>query len=133
MIRDWDATQEDVSNVQDLFKEPILVWQRNHYLALLLLMNVGVPVLIGLLHGDIWGSFLLAGFLRLTLSQHFTYLINSAAHMWGTRQYDPRRPHVITASFPYSPSGRDTITTTTPSRGITATASSGTTGTPPSG
>lgn len=89
MIRDWDATREDVSNVQDLFKDPVLVWQRKHYLALLLLMNVGVPVLLGVLHGDIWGSFLLAGFLRLTLSQHFTYLINSAAHMWGTRDYDP--------------------------------------------
>jgi len=89
MIRDWEATKEDVSNVQDLFKDPILVWQRKHYLALLLAMNVGVPVLLGAWHGDIWGSFLLAGFLRLTMSQHFTYLINSAAHMWGSRQYDP--------------------------------------------
>ena len=34
-------------------------------------MNVAVPVLIGFVHGDIWGSLLLAGFLRLVLSQHF--------------------------------------------------------------
>lgn len=89
MIRDWDVTRADISNVQDLLKDPVLVWQRKHYLALLLAMNVGVPVLLGALHGDIWGSFLLAGFLRLVLSQHFTYLINSAAHLWGTRTYDP--------------------------------------------
>ncbi len=89
MIRDYPATREDTTNVKDLLKDPILVWQRKHYLALLLAMNVGVPVLLGLLHGDIWGSVLMAGFLRLVASQHFTYLINSAAHMWGQRSYDP--------------------------------------------
>jgi stearoyl-CoA desaturase (Delta-9 desaturase) len=89
MIRDYPATKEDLSNVKDLQKDPILVWQRKHYLALLLLTNVALPVLLGWLHGDIWGSVLLAGFLRLAVSQHFTYLINSAAHFWGSRTYDP--------------------------------------------
>ncbi len=89
MIRDYPITREDTTNVKDLWKDPILVWQRKHYLALLLAMNVGVPVLLGLLHGDVWDSLLLAGFLRLVASQHFTYLINSAAHMWGQRNYDP--------------------------------------------
>lgn len=91
MIREWPVTRPDQSNVKDLLKEPILVWQRKHYLALLLLMNVGVPVGLGVWHGDVWGSFLLLGFLRLTLSQHFTYLINSAAHMWGKRSYSPQQ------------------------------------------
>lgn len=91
MIRDFESTKEDLSNVKDLQKDPILVWQRKHYAVLMLLMNVGLPVLLGVLHGDIWGSVLLAGFLRLTLSQHFTYLINSAAHFWGTRTYDPKQ------------------------------------------
>jgi stearoyl-CoA desaturase (delta-9 desaturase) len=54
-------------------------------------MNLGLPLLLGLLHGDIWGSLFLAGFLRLVLSQHFTYLINSAAHIWGQRSYDPNQ------------------------------------------
>ncbi|MDR2212644.1 MAG: fatty acid desaturase [Pseudomonadales bacterium] len=91
MIRDYPSTRADLTNVKDLLKDPILVWQRKHYLALLLVMNVGVPVLLGWWHGNIWGSFLLAGFLRLTLSQHFTYLINSAAHAWGKRTYDPQQ------------------------------------------
>ncbi len=34
-----------------------------------------------------WGTVLLAGFLRLVLSHHFTFFINSLAHMWGTRPY----------------------------------------------
>jgi stearoyl-CoA desaturase (delta-9 desaturase) len=91
MIRDYPSTREDLGNVKDLLKDPILVWQRKHYLALLLLMNIGLPVWLGWVNGDIWGSLLLAGFLRLTLSQHFTYLINSAAHIWGSRPYDPKQ------------------------------------------
>lgn len=89
MIRDYESTHVDLGNARDLLQEPILLWQRKHYLALLLLMNVGLPVLLGWIHGDIWASLLLAGFLRLVLSQHFTYLINSAAHVWGSRHYDP--------------------------------------------
>lgn len=88
MIRDYPSTREDLSNVKDLLKDPILVWQRKHYLVLLLVMNIGLPALIGYVHGDIWGSLLLVGVLRLVLSQHFTYLINSAAHFWGARTYD---------------------------------------------
>ena len=91
MIRDYPATRVDLNNVKDLLKDPVLIWQREHYLALLILMNVGVPVLIGFMHGDVWGSLLLLGFLRLVMSQHFTYLINSAAHVWGKRTYDPNQ------------------------------------------
>jgi len=91
MIRDYPSTREDLSNVKDLLKDPILVWQRKHYLALVLLMNIGLPILLGWLHGDVWGMLLLAGFLRLVLSQHFTYLINSAAHFWGKQTYDPNQ------------------------------------------
>jgi stearoyl-CoA desaturase (delta-9 desaturase) len=91
MIRDYEATREDLTNAKDLLKDPILVWQRKHYLVLMLLMNIGLPVLLGWLHGDIWGSLMLAGFLRLFLSQHFTYLINSAAHFWGNKTYDPKQ------------------------------------------
>jgi stearoyl-CoA desaturase (Delta-9 desaturase) len=91
MIRDWPSTREDLSNVKDLFKEPILVWQRKHYLALTLLMNIGLPAFIGYLLGDVIGGLLLLGFLRLALSQHFTYLINSAAHIWGKKNYDPNQ------------------------------------------
>ena len=89
MIRDYPSTREDYSNVKDLLKDPILVWQRKHYAVLLLIMNIGVPALVGWLYGDIWGGVLMLGFLRLVVSQHFTYLINSAAHMWGQRTYDP--------------------------------------------
>ncbi|MFZ9583826.1 MAG: fatty acid desaturase [Pseudohongiellaceae bacterium] len=91
MLRDYPATRENLDNVKDLLKDRVLVWQRQHYLALLLAMNVGLPLLLGWINGDVWGSLLLLGFLRLVVSQHFTYLINSAAHLWGKRTYDPHQ------------------------------------------
>jgi stearoyl-CoA desaturase (delta-9 desaturase) len=35
----------------------------------------------------VWGVFLLAGILRLVINHHFTWFINSLAHMWGTQPY----------------------------------------------
>lgn len=87
MLRDYESGKEDFSNIKDLLQDPILQWQKKYYLPLVLLMNIGLPGAIGYFHGDIWGSLLLLGFLRLVLSQHFTYLINSAAHKWGRRTY----------------------------------------------
>jgi stearoyl-CoA desaturase (delta-9 desaturase) len=63
------------------------MFQHNHYLALVLLMNFAVPMSIGYLIGDFWGGVLLVGLLRLVLSHHFTFFINSLAHMWGKQPY----------------------------------------------
>lgn len=90
ILRHYRSGATDLSNVKDLRKDPVLVWQRRYYLPLVLLMNIGLPCLIGWLHGDVLASLLLAGLLRLVLSQHVTYLINSAAHRWGKQPYSLR-------------------------------------------
>ena len=87
ILRYYDSGRKDLSNVKDLQKDPILRWQHRHYLALVVIMNIGLPALIGWIHGDVMASLLLAGLLRLVLSQHVTYLINSLAHMWGRQPY----------------------------------------------
>ncbi|MSR11596.1 MAG: acyl-CoA desaturase [Gammaproteobacteria bacterium] len=87
ILRDYPSGDEDFSNIKDLQQDPILVWQHKHYLALVLLTNIGIPALLGALHGDIIAGLLLGGLLRLVLSQHVTYLINSLAHMWGNQTY----------------------------------------------
>lgn len=87
ILRDYLSGDEDFSNIKDLQQDPILVWQHKHYLALVLLTNIGIPALLGALHGDIIAGMLLGGLLRLVLSQHVTYLINSLAHMWGKQTY----------------------------------------------
>lgn len=87
ILRHYDSGKTDFSNVKDLQKDPIVMWQHRNYLSLVLITNIGLPALIGLIHGDVIASLLLAGLLRLVLSQHVTYLINSAAHMWGKQPY----------------------------------------------
>ena len=63
------------------------MWQHKNYLLLVLATNFGIPVLLGLVFGNVWGMLFLAGLLRLVLSQHFTFFINSLAHIWGSRPY----------------------------------------------
>jgi stearoyl-CoA desaturase (delta-9 desaturase) len=37
-----------------------------------------------------WSMVLWAVFLRITVSWHFTWLVNSATHLWGSRRFDTR-------------------------------------------
>jgi stearoyl-CoA desaturase (delta-9 desaturase) len=75
------------SNVRDLKQDPIVAFQHKHYYVLAIGLNVLVPLALGWLHNDLWGVFLLAGVLRLVVSHHFTFLINSFAHAFGRQPY----------------------------------------------
>ncbi len=91
MLREYQASRyHDYHNVRDLQRDPIVVWQHRHYLALTLATNFGLPLLFGIVSGDIIGSLLLVGFLRLVVSHHVTFFINSLAHMWGRQPYSDR-------------------------------------------
>ena len=88
MLREYQAHRyNDYSNCRDLQKNRVVMWQHKHYLALTLITNFGIPLVLGLVFGNVWGMLLLAGLLRLVLSQHFTFFINSLAHIWGSRPY----------------------------------------------
>jgi len=87
MIKDYESGKLDWSVVPDLQRDRIVTWQHKFYLPLVLATNVGMPLLLGWLAGDVFGVFLLAGVLRLVLSHHVTFFINSLAHMWGSRPY----------------------------------------------
>lgn len=87
MLRNYPSADLDYSNARDLQRDPIVMFQHNHYAALVILMNVGLPLAIGFWHGDMLGTFLLAGVLRLVVSHHTTFFINSLAHIWGKRPY----------------------------------------------
>ena len=87
MIRDYESGKLDWSVVPDLERDAIVVWQHKYYWPLVLVTNIALPLLLGWMVGDIWGVFLLAGILRLVVSHHVTFFINSLAHMWGSRPY----------------------------------------------
>ncbi|SMY34558.1 acyl-CoA desaturase [Photobacterium andalusiense] len=91
MLRHYQASRyHDYSNCSDLQYDPIVVWQHKYYFLLAAMMNIGIPVIIGLLLGNVWGALLFIGVLRLVLSHHTTFFINSLAHKWGSQPYTDR-------------------------------------------
>ncbi|MFI5113439.1 MAG: fatty acid desaturase [Terriglobales bacterium] len=87
MLRNYPSGEPDFSNVRDLQRDPLVMWQHRHYLPLALAMNFGPPILIGWASGDLFGVVLLAGVLRLVVSHHLTFFINSLAHIVGIQPY----------------------------------------------
>ena len=87
MLRSYPSGAADFATVRDLQKDPILAFQDRWYLPIALGMNILLPLALGWMHGDLWGVFLLAGVLRLVVSHHFTFLINSLAHAVGRQPY----------------------------------------------
>ena len=87
MLRAWPTSEVDFSQVRDLERDPIVMWQHRNYWKLVWTTNLGIPLILGWMTGDIIGMLLLAGVLRLVVSHHFTFFINSLAHTWGRRPY----------------------------------------------
>ncbi len=87
MLREYRTNIQDFSNAKDLQRDSIVMFQDKHYIALAVLMNAGLPLLLGIWHGDIIGTMLLVGLLRLVVNHNVTFFINSLAHYWGTRPY----------------------------------------------
>jgi stearoyl-CoA desaturase (delta-9 desaturase) len=88
MLRFYESGKQDFSNGKDLQADPLVRFQHRFYVPIVLVTNVGFPLAIGWMAGDLWGVFLLAGVLRLVLNHHFTFFINSLAHIWGTQPYN---------------------------------------------
>jgi stearoyl-CoA desaturase (Delta-9 desaturase) len=87
MLRKYDANARDFSNAKDLQRDPVVTWQDRYYVPLTVFMNLGLPLLLGIWHGDVIGTLLLVGLLRLVVNHHVTFFINSLAHYWGSRPY----------------------------------------------
>jgi len=87
MLRNYPSGEPDLGTVRDLQQDPLVMWQHRHYLAVALGMNFGLPLLLGWASGDVLGTLLLAGVLRLVVSHHLTFCINSLAHIIGTQPY----------------------------------------------
>jgi stearoyl-CoA desaturase (delta-9 desaturase) len=87
MLHDYPSGQPDFGFVRELQNDRLVMWQHRHYLPVALAMNFGVPLLLGWASGDLLGTLLLAGVLRLVVSHHLTFCINSLAHMIGVQPY----------------------------------------------
>ena len=87
MLRRYPSGEPDFKYVRDLERDPIVMFQHRHYVPIVLVMNIAVPLLVGFAIGDPIGTLLLAGGLRMVINHHATFFINSLAHWWGTRPY----------------------------------------------
>merc|ERR1712127_597628 len=77
-------------DVSDLLADPIVRFQRRVYLPLILLLCFALPAIVP---WYFWGeslktAFFCASIFRYILTLNVTWLVNSAAHIWGPHPYD---------------------------------------------
>uniref|UniRef100_A0A8C6UWG7 stearoyl-CoA 9-desaturase n=1 Tax=Neogobius melanostomus TaxID=47308 RepID=A0A8C6UWG7_9GOBI len=91
-------------DMSDLKADNVVMFQRRYYLASVVLMCFAVPILVP---WWFWGesltvAYFVPGLFRYALQLNATWLVNSAAHMWGNRPYDisinPRENRVVSFS-----------------------------------
>jgi stearoyl-CoA desaturase (delta-9 desaturase) len=74
-------------NVPDLWADPICRWQHRFYWPIAIVFNLSIPMALGLMTGRMGGMLLFAFLVRIVLVHHFTFTINSLAHMWGRQPW----------------------------------------------
>ena len=87
MLRNYPAAEPNYKNAPDLLNDKLVMFQDKYYVPLVIAVHAGILLPVGWLVGDIWGVLLLGGLVRLFLSHHVTFFINSLCHMWGKRPY----------------------------------------------
>lgn len=81
-----ESKESTIGGVADLEKDPDVMWQhRNHFLIGAVVASS--PVWLGLALGQFWGFLIIGVLLRIVLTHHTTFFINSAAHVFGSRPY----------------------------------------------
>ncbi|CAI5784756.1 stearoyl-CoA desaturase 5 [Podarcis lilfordi] len=86
----------------DLLDDPVVMFQRKHYKVSVVLMCFVIPTIVPwYFWGEsLWNSYFLASVLRYTISLNVSWLVNSAAHMYGNRPYNkninPRQNPFVT-------------------------------------
>jgi stearoyl-CoA desaturase (Delta-9 desaturase) len=85
--------QPPFDNVNDLKKDPLVMWQHRYVHLLAVITSFGFPALIGAMW-DGWagalGGFLIGGVAKVVVVQHCTFFINSACHTVGRQPYSTR-------------------------------------------
>lgn len=77
-------------DISDLKADPIVYYQDKYYLYLSLFFCYIFPGLLGYYFAnDFFRGVMYLGFLRWVITLHITWSVNSVAHKYGTRPYDP--------------------------------------------
>ncbi|CAG5905045.1 unnamed protein product [Menidia menidia] len=90
--------------LHDLLNDKVVMFQRRHYKTSVLLLCFFIPMVVPwYFWGEsLWVAYFIPALLRYTMVLNATWLVNSAAHMWGNRPYDkninPRENKFVTFS-----------------------------------
>eukprot|EP00518_Triparma_eleuthera_P008460 CAMPEP_0182487794 /NCGR_PEP_ID=MMETSP1319-20130603/48083_1 /TAXON_ID=172717 /ORGANISM="Bolidomonas pacifica, Strain RCC208" /LENGTH=349 /DNA_ID=CAMNT_0024689921 /DNA_START=568 /DNA_END=1617 /DNA_ORIENTATION=- len=78
-------------NFDDLKADPVVMLQKklDPWFALYMCYVMPAQVASYLWGEDFWRAFFVAGALRYAVVLHFTWFVNSAAHLYGDHPYDP--------------------------------------------
>ena len=82
-----EPEERSYENVPDLQSNPRVRWQYRWNNWIGIVAGLGIPTLVGALFGRPLGGLLWGGFLRIVVIHHTTFLVNSVAHLYGTRPY----------------------------------------------
>uniref|UniRef100_A0A0V0GDS0 Putative fatty acid desaturase n=1 Tax=Triatoma dimidiata TaxID=72491 RepID=A0A0V0GDS0_TRIDM len=77
-------------DMSDMEKDWVVMFQKKYYMIVMPLFCFIMPTIIPIYFWNegVWNAWYIAGVLRYTLSLNGTWLVNSAAHIWGTKPYD---------------------------------------------
>lgn len=81
-----DSTDKN-PKAPDLEKDWMIRFQHKYYYPLAFFMSFGFPTLVGWSLGSAWGGFVIAGVLRVVLTQQSTFFVNSLCHTLGKQTY----------------------------------------------
>jgi stearoyl-CoA desaturase (delta-9 desaturase) len=90
----------------DIYNDPVVMFQErfNPWLQLFMCFHVPSQLAASLWGEEYWNAFCVAGALRLVVGLHMTFLVNSAAHLYGDHPYDvavPGRENPIVSFFAF--------------------------------
>lgn len=77
-------------DVSDLKADPVVMFQRRYYKSSVVVICFIIPTLVPwYFWGEsLWVAYFIPGLLRYAMVLNATWLVNSAAHMWGMRPFD---------------------------------------------
>lgn len=82
-------TKGKTVDISDLTSDPILNFQHKHYLPLMIFSAFLVPTIIPMyLWNESFSNAWYLNLLRYCIGLNITWLVNSAAHMFGGKPYD---------------------------------------------
>jgi stearoyl-CoA desaturase (delta-9 desaturase) len=88
-------------DLSDLWADPVVRFQRRHYFKLVILLCFFLPAYIPYYYWgeEFWTAFYVCSMMRYCWTLNITWLVNSAAHLWGSTPYDetinPRESYFV--------------------------------------